>query len=206
MRGALFLFAATLAAPALAAEKTFDLKNFEAVSVSAGIKAEVSVGGDYSVRAVGEAEDIARLDIRVEDNALDIGRKRTEMPWRKRGPLTVHVRLPKLKAFDVSSGAHAGATGVAGGPFAMDASSGGHLSVSGSCDALSVDVSSGGHIEGEGLKCRTGAADASSGGHASIHVADSLVADASSGGHIEVYGDPENVTTETSSGGNISIR
>ncbi len=207
MRGALVLTATTmLALPAFAAEKSYDLKGFEAVSVSAGIRAEVAVGGEgYSVKAVGDAEDIERLNIRIEGEALDIGRKHGNFSWRRRGPLTVYVTLPKLKALDVSSGANVEAKGVAGGPFAMDASSGGHLSVSGVCDALSVDVSSGGNIEADDLKCKSARADASSGGSADIFVSDSLIADASSGGNIDVLGSPENVDTDTSSGGNVDV-
>jgi hypothetical protein len=193
------------AAPAAAEEKSWSLTGFEGVGVSAGIHAEITVGPDYSIRAVGDPRQIETLRIELDGASLDIGRERRGFSWGQRGPLAVYVTLPELKVLDVSSGAHAETAGVKGGPFSIETSSGGHAEVSGVCDALAVDVSSGGHIEARNLKCKTASANASSGGHSEIFVSESLTADASSGGHIEVYGAPKNVNKDESSGGDVSI-
>lgn len=194
------------AGSAFAAEETYDLSDFDAVSVSAGIEAIVTVGGDYSVRAESTEAGLEKLDIKVRGNSLDIGRKNMSFTFGKSPKVTVYVSLPALKALDASSGSHTEATGVAGGPFSIDASSGAHAEISGVCDNLSVDVSSGAHIEAEDLQCKSATADASSGAHASIYASDSIVADASSGGHIEVFGGPEEVNIDKSTGGSISIK
>lgn len=200
-----FSIAATAAGSALADEKTYDLAGFEGVSVSAGVKAIVTVGGDYSVRAESSSDGLEKLEIRVRHGELDIGRKSHFMSFGRHNQVTVYVSMPALMRLDVSSGSETEATGVAGGPFSVDASSGADASITGSCDALSLDVSSGASVDASELKCKTGSADASSGGSARIFVSDSITADASSGGSIRVYGKPTNSNTDTSSGGSVHI-
>ena len=189
---------------ASAEERTWALTGFEGVSASAGTHVMIKTNPEYSIRAVGDPEAIDRLEIELDGKTLDIGRK-SGVNWGRTGKVTVYVTLPDLKALAVSSGAHAEASGVADGPFALDGSSGGHAEVSGACDALAAGVSSGGHLDADELKCRTASADASSGGHLQIHVTESVNAEASSGGHIEVSGAPKNVNVDRSSGGHVSV-
>lgn len=206
------LFISTLSSLALAAgaaladEKTYDVSGFDAVAVSAGITAEITVGADYSVRAESTAEGLDRLEIRVSGSELRIGRKHRNFSWRRNEDVTVYVSLPALSALDVSSGAQGAATSVKADAFAIDASSGAHAELSGTCKALTIDVSSGAHVQAEDLQCASARADASSGAHASIFASESIVADASSGGHVQVYGSPKNVNIDHSSGGSVSVK
>lgn len=191
---------------ALADEQTYDLSGFKTISVSAGISAKVTVGSDYSVRAESTAEELERLDIHVRGDELSIGRKNGRFFNFSHDQATVYVTLPALSGLDVSSGADAEASGVSSSAFALEASSGASIIVSGECSTLSVDVSSGADIDAEDLICETANADASSGASAEIHASKSIVADASSGGSIRVHGSPTNVNLDRSSGGSISIR
>jgi hypothetical protein len=197
---------ALVAGAALADEKTYDVSGFDAVSVSAGIKAEITVGADYSVRAESSAEGLDRLEIRVSGSELRIGREHRNFSWRRNEDVTVYVSLPALSALDVSSGAQGAATSIEADDFAIDASSGGHAELAGTCKALNIDVSSGAHVDAEDLQCASARADASSGAHAAIFASESIVADASSGGHVEVYGSPKNVNIDHSSGGSVSVK
>jgi len=195
--------AAVLLSPAFADEKVFDFAGFEGISASAGTKVEIKTHAEFSVRAVGDGEAIDRLKIEKDGKMLEIGRKPGVNFGRSK--VVVYVTLPDLKALSVSSGASADAFGVAGGPVALDGSSGGHAKISGSCDALAANVSSGGHLDAAELHCRTASADASSGGHMKIHVTETVSAEASSGGHVEVSGSPKNVEIAKSSGGQVSV-
>ncbi|NWG71199.1 MAG: DUF2807 domain-containing protein [Parvularculaceae bacterium] len=197
--------AAVLLSPALAEERSYDLDGFEGVSASAGTRVEIKIAPDFTVRAVGDSEAIDRLKIEVDGMTLEVGRK-PGVNFGRNQKVTVYVTLPNLKALSVSSGADAGAAGVAGGPFALDGSSGGHAEVSGACDSLAANVSSGGFLNAERLECRTASADASSGGHLKLFVSESISADASSGGNIEVYGSPPNVDVDRSSGGSVTVK
>jgi hypothetical protein len=194
-----------LAGSALADTQTFDFQGFSKVATSAGVAAEIAVGGAYAVRAEGPAEALALLDIRKDGDKLKIGRKPNTDSWGRSDRVTVYVTMPALVALDASSGSHVSAEGVAGGPFEISASSGAHGAVSGRCDGLRVDVSSGAHVKAESLLCKMAKAQASSGAHAAIYASDNVSADASSGGHIRVHGDPKSVNQETSSGGRVRI-
>lgn len=192
--------------PAFAETQTYDLSGFDAISVSAGITAEVEVGGDFSVRAEGSSEALERLDIRVRGDELDIGRKsRFGFNWGRNERVTVYVTLPALNGLDVSSGASADATGVEANRFNLEASSGASVDVSGVCGDINVDVSSGASADASALECETGTAGASSGASARLFTSQSINADASSGGSIRVYGNPGNTNIDRSSGGSVKI-
>lgn len=199
------IVATALATPAFAETKTYDLAGFTRVSAAAGVEVDISVGGDYSVRADSTVEGLDRLRIELVGDELRIGRKHRTMNWGRGNRVTVNVTTPALSAIDVSSGASVDAHGVDAGAFAMDVSSGGSLDITGKCDALTVDVSSGGNISARGLLCRSAVADASSGGNADIFASESVMGDASSGGNIDVYGTPPQVSKDTSSGGSVSV-
>lgn len=204
---AAIFFAAIAVSPALAETKTYALADFTRISASAGVDVDVTAGADYSVVASSSGEGLQRLEIKVVDGELQIGRKRMSgFRWKRGDDVNVKVSLPALAALDVSSGASVGATGVDAGAFAIDASSGASVNVAGRCDALSVDVSSGGSIEAEAFECRTANASASSGGSADIFASESVNGEASSGGSIEVSGSPKTVNKDTSSGGSVSVK
>jgi hypothetical protein len=196
--------AAIFASAANAEEKSYAFSDFTQISVSAGIDAEVKVGGDYSIVAESSSNGLERLEVKVRDGELSLGRK-SSFRWKRGDQVRVRVSLPSLDGLEVSSGASIDAVGVDAGSFSIDASSGGNLDVTGTCNDLNVDVSSGGNIDARGLECRNAVADASSGGNADIYASESVSGDASSGGDIDVYGSPERVSKSTSSGGRVSV-
>lgn len=197
--------AAMTAAPALAAEKTYQVGDFKTVSVSAGIEAEISVGPAISARAEGTEEGLEKLDVHVSGDELVIRRKpRSGFNWGNGHKVTVYVTTPALSGLDVSSGAEANAFGVDADTFSTDISSGASAHIKGSCNILSTDVSSGATLDASDLKCKRVTADASSGASARVYASESIVADASSGGSIRVYGSPRDWDIDESSGGDVS--
>jgi hypothetical protein len=207
-----FLFSAAVlggvlvAAPALAETKTYALADFTRVSASAGVDVDVAVGTDYSVVATSSPEGLDRLEVKVVNGELQIGRKSTKgWRWKRGDEVNVKVSLPALEAVDVSSGASVDAAGVDAGAFAIDASSGASLDIAGRCDALTVDVSSGASVDAEALQCRSANASASSGGSANVFASESVNGDASSGGSVDVSGSPKTVNKDTSSGGSVDV-
>lgn len=194
------------AGTAFADTQTYDLSGFNAISVSAGITAEIDVGGDYSIRAEGSSDALERLDIRLRGDELKIGRKhRFGFNWGRNERVTVYVTLPALNGLGVSSGADAEATGVNANRFNLDASSGASVDVSGACKDINVDASSGASADASALECERGTADASSGASVRLFTSQSINADASSGGSIRVYGNPANTNIDRSSGGSVRI-
>lgn len=77
--------------------RDFQVGAFDKVALEGSHDVIVTVGGQPSVRAEGDAEAIERLDIRVENGALKIGTRRESRSWfgGHRG-VTVHVTVPSL--------------------------------------------------------------------------------------------------------------
>lgn len=197
---------AALSLPAFAAEKSYDIGAFSRVSVSAGISAEISVGGAPAARAEGTDEGVERLEVVVEGDELVLRRKpRMGFNWGKNQRVKVFVTAPELAALDVSSGASTTASGVDAPEFSIDASSGSSTSVSGKCGAIAIDASSGASLNASGLVCETARIDASSGASVKAHATNSVSADASSGASIRVSGAPGMVDIDKSSGGSVSV-
>jgi hypothetical protein len=199
--------AASIAAlPAQAAEKTFQIGSFDGVSVSAGIIAQVAVGGAASARAEGTDEGIEKLEVFVKDNELIIRRKpMSGFNWGDRQRVTVYVTAPKLNRLDSSSGSRLVATGIDSSDFSIDVSSGSSSEVTGRCTTLAVDASSGAALKAATLKCENVTVDGSSGASARVYASKSVIADASSGASVHVSGSPKNVNIDESSGGNVSV-
>jgi hypothetical protein len=96
--------------------------------------------------------------------------------------------------------------GVAGGDFRGDVSSGARIEIEGACAELDASASSGGSIRADRLQAQRGRLEASSGGSIEATVTQRLRANASSGGNIGIDGSPAERDTNSSSGGNVSIR
>ncbi|MEO1015206.1 MAG: head GIN domain-containing protein [Pseudomonadota bacterium] len=195
---------AIAAGPAVAETRTYDLDGFDVVYVSSGIYATVTIGESFVVEIEAAQRDLDRLDVRVKDGELKIGRNYRGLSWgRERGRIDARVTLPNLTGLEASSGADVTATDVDAGSFGIDASSGASIDVAGACENASVDVSSGASVDAEGLICNDVDVDASSGASARVHAAERVTADASSGASVRVFGDPQQKQSDTSSGGSV---
>lgn len=199
--------AALAAAPAAAAEMSFETEAFARVSVAMGVVAEIDVGPAASVRAEGAEKGLADLEISVESGELKIRRKkRLGFNFDDSHNVTVYVTAPALAGLEVSSGAVASAKGVAATDFVLDVSTGADATVSGTCEALSLDISTGGNLDAEHLRCKSASVDASTGANASITASERVVADAVLGASIDVFGGPKTVDIDRSLGGDVTIK
>lgn len=82
-------------------QRSFQVGEFRSVSLGGSHRVIVTVGGAPSVRAEGDARDLERLEILVENGSLQI--RNRENGWsfgfhRDRPPVTVHVTVPSLEA------------------------------------------------------------------------------------------------------------
>ncbi len=188
--------------------RTYDYRGFSTVDASAGVEVEITVGGDYAVRAEGESEALDRLRIEIDGDALEVGRKsnRGLFSFGRKHHSIVYVSMPSLEGVNVSSGAEITATGIDAGEFSASVSSGADAELSGNCGMLNANGSSGADLEAEELKCTDAIANVSSGADLDIYASQSVEANASSGGDITVYGGPQNTDVDESSGGDVNIR
>lgn len=177
-----------------------DLSGFNGVGVSDRIAVEVSVGPSYAVEVTGR--DAARVRTRVEHGSLQISdAHRPLFGEAPRLDAVVHVTTPHLERLAGARGAEVSARGVQADEFAVAASMGAELQVSGSCSSLSAAASMGAIINAEDLHCSTTRVSASMGGVANVYASESYRASASMGGDIDVAGDAQHGEASTAMGG-----
>lgn len=203
---AVFGAAAALGAAIAQDERQFDLEKFDRIDVSAGIILIAEAGAPQSITVKTDNGDFTDFEIGVKNGALYVSRDYNRLRWHsKKSAYKVLVTTPSLRGLDASSGSHAKLTNVSAPRFVVDLSSGAHASIEGACEDCIIDLASGGHLDAKRLNCETARIDVSSGGHGKITASRAVVADASSGGHVTVYGDPERVSVDKSSGGRIYV-
>lgn len=109
---------------ARSAQDWSSLKDFTAIDATGPDNVAVTIGSTFSVKADGDAQAVADLDIKVQGDKLVIGRKsKGNWSWdRKDGDrgATVHVTMPAIRSADL--------TGA--GDFDLDKAEGDSLSLS----------------------------------------------------------------------------
>lgn len=203
----LSLVAAAFAAlPAAAETRTYDLPKFERIDISTGLHLVATAGAAQSVTAESSNGDFDGLEIEVKDGVLKLSREWNRLSWHQtKNDYKIYVTAPKLEAIEASSGSYSTLSKIDASRFLIDLSSGSFVTVDGRSGDCTVDISSGANLEGRDFVCENANIDVSSGGHGELSVLRALVGDASSGGHISVYGGPERVNIDRSSGGRIKI-
>ena len=86
--------------PGFAAERTLSVTDFDRVSVVGEMRVVISISTATSVRVSGDSHDLETISANVSGQALRISSAR--FGWgssaKARGPLTVYVTTPKLRA------------------------------------------------------------------------------------------------------------
>lgn len=221
------LLALGLAGAASAETRTYDVGDFTAIDISAGLDLTFETGSAQSISVENRNGDFSDIEVVTKGNTLVLKRVKNNWGWgRKRERYGITVTAPVISSIeassgsdvagrgmtgdsvyvDVSSGADVTVTGVDAGTVTIETSSGSDASVSGTCVTVRAESSSGSDIEARDLICENGRAQASSGSDIAIHTTASVDADASSGGDVDVYGGPTDVESDKSSGGSVSIR
>lgn len=160
------------AAPADGATRSFALRDFTAVELRGSDDVEVQVGPAFSVRAEGNAAVLDRLDIKVLDGRLAIGRKRG-MDFGG-GDARIHVTLPTITSAGIAGSGDMAVDRVTGNALAASVAGSGtltlgalavgsaRLSIAGSGDIvargtaerLAVKVAGSGSVEAPQLTAR----------------------------------------------------
>jgi hypothetical protein len=232
MKRLLAVTACALALPGvtLAASRTYDTGAFEAVSVAAGVDADITMGSTRSVVGETKSGSFDDLRISVEDKVLRIDRAPRSwfsnwFSWNHQ-KYKVRVVTPALHSLTASSGADVTVNGNLEGDFTVTASSGSDVEISqlrggnvkvssssgsdieiaGSCTSLAVEASSGSDVDAEDLRCETVTVQSSSGSDISVAASKRIAGNASSGSDVVVRGRPALVQVEKSSGADVTVK
>ena len=137
-------------AGAATASRSYDLGDFEGISVVGPHHVVISVGPGFSVRADGPQQTLADTEVEVEDGRLRIhpvdddrwerrcGERDGERRWRcwhNYEPATFHVTLPRISSASLVGGGDMRIDRVEGGSFSASVAGSGDLDVA----ALRVD-------------------------------------------------------------------
>jgi hypothetical protein len=159
-----------------AASRSFPLSGFERVTLAGADEVRVTTGGDFAVRAKGPAATLEKLDLRVENGELIVGRIK-EQRWglNRDRSATVHVTMPRATAVRITgagdmtldrgsgdfSAAITGAGDLAVGSIEaervrLDLAGTGDIAVAGSARMLDASVSGAGSIRAVDLVAASG--------------------------------------------------
>ena len=206
-RSVLMLLALFAAVPASAAERRFDTSGFDKVALSSSDNVVVRRGSDFAVVAAGDAAELGRLDIKVENGTLNIGRKNAI--WdRSSKDVTVAVTLPTLHGLALSGSGNIQADKIAADVLdvrlagsgkialaALDAKTAniriagsGAVQAAGRCGALNLRVAGSGNADLAGLRCTNAAIAVAGSGDVGAHVAGDAAVRVAGSGNVTIAG------------------
>ncbi len=223
-RPALALAACSLLSTAtLARSEDRDVPEFNAVYVSAGIRANVEIGPRRPVRVEADDEVLKLIETRVEDNALHIGFK-PHLGWHGDQRVTVTIQTPQLRAIaasggsivraaftradrcdiEASGGSEIRARGIDASHLSLEGSGGSVFDLQGRADALGLHLSGGSRIHGRDLSVKDADVQASGGSQGELRVNGNLRGSLSGGSELHVRGGAR-ARVATSGGSSVEV-
>lgn len=154
--------------------RSFDVRGFDRVSLRGSDNVVVRVGGTESVTATGPNDVLDKLEIKVVDGELRVGReKHWGFNWSSdHGPTVITVTLPRLRGASIAGsgdmkvdnvqtasfeGSVAGSGNLTIGMLqadtaSLDVAGSGDTSVGGSAKSIDVSIAGSGNVDARGLK------------------------------------------------------
>jgi hypothetical protein len=208
-----------------------NVRNFDAVKVSAGIDLYISMGNNESVRVVADDDVIDDVKTEVRSGTLHVYMKNRNwldniFSWGNSTSRKVYVTAREMNSIEASSGSDVKSENTLKGDMLkvsassgsdvnldvvykevrLSSSSGSDARLSGKAKFFTASSSSGSDINAHDLEAQVCRVSVSSGADATVTATDELEANASSGGDVRYYGNPERVDIDESSGGDVSGR
>ena len=196
--------------------------NFTSIKAEKGLEIVLEQSQETEVSVIADDNLQKHITTKIFDGVLVISSDFNS--YRNVRMKKVVIKMPKVDAIKISSGAHfesrntirsqdlsiessSGATiniNVEADKTSCESSSGGNITIKGKTINLEVAASSGSSVNAEQLMANNVIASASSGGNNNVYPLVSLNADASSGGSINYHHIPKNLNKKSSSGGNVN--
>jgi Putative auto-transporter adhesin, head GIN domain len=202
--------------------KTYDYKDFNAVSLSSGMHLVVTQSDNYSIEVTASEDTFKDLKVEKHENSIEFSIKHHFFSFGNHGNVEIKITMPELKELSTSGGSSAEISMKTSGSFEGSISGGGSLEGELTCEKLSLDVSGGGSaklsgksesadISGSGgchFKLKdfaTGNLNASLNGGSSLYITTNgdINAEGSGGSRIIYYGNAKTVNSSFSGGSSI---
>ena len=213
---------------ALAETREIDLGTFTAAAFESNLSAKIVVGGEQSVTIEGvNPADLDDIRFEIVDGRLRAWRDTDiwDFVALRRDEVLITITVPALNGIEASGASDVDAVGITGdaldvavssGSFvlirdaevnstAIEVSSAGRLSISGTSKTAQIEASSSGMINAHGFEVVDVDITASSASQTLMFASGMVTAEASSAALIEIAGHPLHVDDEVNSGADVNI-
>jgi hypothetical protein len=182
-----------------------DVEPFDEIAIQGGLPVSVTVnaGASHELSVTIDGNLIELVDQRVVGGTLTI---RALEPFRQSRRAVITVSTPELRAISASGGSDVTVTGVTVQQFSIQSSGGADIHASGTAGTLTADASGGAELHLRDLHVVEATLVASGGADIYATVTQAVEATATGGADIRVYGDPLQVSVESSGGGKVDFR
>lgn len=217
---------AAFAVPAVAESPAYSYRGFDTISADALVDVTVQQGPDYAIDVEGDHPD---LKIRMRDDTLYISNEPGWFTWglidllREDERASVTVTLPEIEEIKAKQSAKVSMTGGQGDELELkaakggdirvsdlsydeveaDVSTGGFITLSGSCGELEAEASTGARLDASRLVCAEVSAEASTGSELTLHGTQTAQLKASTGAVVRLDGGATVARATHSTGGAI---
>lgn len=204
--------------------KTFQVGNFDKIALAGSADVEVRTGAALSVRAEGDEKRLERLEVIVENGALQIRQKQGNwgFSWGHHGALKVFVTVPALSGASVSGSGDMRIDKVAGNRFegsiagsgdmavaqmqvaeaAFNIAGSGGVSVNGKSGKTSFSTAGSGDIRAGGLESGTLSVSVMGSGDVQAHAVQSAEVSIAGSGDVQIAG-TKNCTIHKAGSGDV---
>lgn len=191
------------------------LTDFEALSVSHGIQADVTLGDAYVISLSGRVRDLDDAQVKLKDGVLNayrptnlfsIARNFVDGILGRKEPVRVSISMPKLTAVAASLGGIVTLPHITTDTLKVTGETGARFVMSGAVDALRLSVASGAIVEATDLATQTAEIDAASGAKVSIKVSEVVRVQSVTGADVLVLGNPLQQEEMAAAGGTIRVQ
>lgn len=216
----LFFLAAVTAASAQTNTRSFDLRNFEKLSMGSAFKITVKQGERFRVVASGEQEDLDDLEAKVSGGTLSVKYK---VSSRNRKGVSLDIEMPSLSGIDLSGAASMKASGFTRGRHLdldvsgaarlvldtevetvnFDFSGASSITLTGKANSLKGDISGASSLKAADFPVKEADVDASGASSAFVNISSKLLADASGASSIRYTGGAQDIRMNTSGGSSV---
>lgn len=194
--------------PRATGQRSFQIGEFESVSLEGSTDVVVAVGGAPSVRAEGDARMIERLEIQVEEGALKVGYRRGWLDFRSGGPVTVYVTTPTLNGATIAGSGDMRIDSVQTEAFEAEIAGSGDLEIralrarrasfavhgsgnvraAGMAEDVDAMIAGSGNVRLDQLQSRRTSVSIAGSGNVSVNATDAVEGEVMGSGNVTVHG------------------
>lgn len=188
-------------------------KAFNALSLSHGLIANVSLGPETSLSMSGKSRDLDHVTRTEADGLLTLARNSdffsiansmVDRILNRLQPITVEITTTSLDSMHASLGAVITLEQADQPALALRAETGGTIRLTGSTEHLAITAITGGIIDTRALAGQHGDLEAASGGVIHALLSETATGAATSGAKITLHSQPQTLDIQTASGGTLT--